>query len=80
MVDLCWFNSFRNYLLNFAGMSFFDAINNSMSNIASGGFSSKNESIGFWNDHPLIQYIIIFFMFLAGTNFVLIYFGLNWKI
>ena len=66
-------------LLTFAGMSFFDAINNSMSNIASGGFSSKNDSIGFWNDNPLIQYIIIFFMFLAGTNFVLIYFGLTGK-
>jgi trk system potassium uptake protein TrkH len=66
-------------LLTFAGMSFFDAINNSMSNIASGCFSSKNESIGFWNDNPLIQYIVIFFMFLAGTNFILIYFGLTGK-
>ena len=66
-------------LLKFAGMSLFDALNNSMSNIASGGFSTKNESIGFWNDSPLIQYIIIFFMFLAGTNFVLIYFGLTGK-
>ena len=66
-------------LLKLAGMSFFDAINNSMSNIASGGFSTKNESIGFWNDNPLVQYIIIFFMFLAGTNFVLIYFGLLGK-
>ena len=66
-------------LLKFAGMSLFDALNNSMSNIASGGFSTKNESIGFWNDAPLIQYIIIFFMFLAGTNFVLIYFGLTGK-
>jgi len=67
-------------LLNLAGMSFFDAINNSMSNIASGGFSSRNASIGFWNDNPLIQYIIIVFMFLAGTNFVLIYFGLTGRI
>ena len=66
-------------LLTFAGMSFFDAINNSMSNIASGGFSTKNESIGFWNDNPLIQYIVIFFMFMAGTNFILIYFGLTGK-
>ena len=66
-------------LLKLAGMSLFDAINNSMSNIASGGFSSKNESIGFWNDNPLVQYIVIFFMFLAGTNFVLIYFGLTGK-
>ena len=64
-------------LLKLAGMNFFDAINNSMSNIASGGFSSKNESIAYWNDIPIIQYIIIFFMFLAGTNFILIYFGLT---
>ena len=66
-------------LLQVAGMSFFDAINHSMSTLSTGGFSTKNESIGFWNDSPLIQYIIIFFMFLAGTNFVLIYFGLTGK-
>ena len=66
-------------LLKLAGMSFFDAINNSMSNIASGGFSSKNESIAYWNDVPIIQYIIILFMFLSGTNFILIYFGLTGK-
>tara|TARA_B100001093_G_scaffold73206_1_gene63814 strand:- start:19513 stop:21009 length:1497 start_codon:yes stop_codon:yes gene_type:complete len=64
-------------LLKLAGMNFFDAINNSMSNIASGGFSSRNESIAYWNDVPIVQYIIIFFMFLAGTNFILIYFGLT---
>ena len=67
-------------LLNIAGMSFFDALNNSMSNIASGGFSTKNESIAHWNNIPVIQYIIVFFMFLAGTNFILIYFGLIGKI
>jgi len=66
-------------LLTFAGMSFFDAINHSMSNIASGGFSTKNDSLGFWNDQPLIQYIVIFFMFIAGTNFVLSYFGFKGK-
>ena len=46
-----------------------------MSNIASGGFSTKNASIGHWNTNPLIQYIIVFFMFIAGTNFVLSYFA-----
>ena len=67
--------------LKLAGMSFFDAINHSMSNIASGGFSTKNESLAYWNSNPLIQYIVIFFMFVAGTNFVLSYFGfkLNFK-
>ena len=65
--------------LQLAGMSFFDAINHSMSNIASGGFSTKNASLGHWNSNPLIQYIVIFFMFLAGTNFVLSYFGFKFN-
>jgi trk system potassium uptake protein TrkH len=61
-------------LLWIAGMSFFDAINHAMSTVSTGGFSTKNSSIAFWNDQPLIQYIISFFMLLAGTNFVLSYF------
>ena len=73
------FTIIETLLLTFAGMSVFDAINHSMSNIASGGFSTKNESLGFWNDQPLIQYIVIFFMFIAGTNFVLSYFGFKGK-
>ena len=66
-------------LLNFAGMSLFDAINHSMSNIATGGFSTKNDSISHWNSIPLIQYIIVFFMILAGTNFLLIYLSIIGK-
>ena len=73
------FTLLETVLLTFAGMSLFDAINHSMSNIASGGFSTKNASLGFWNDQPLIQYIVIFFMFIAGTNFVLSYFGFKGK-
>ena len=67
-------------LLNFAGMSFFDAINNSMSTIATGGFSTKNASIAYWNYNPIIQYIIIFFMFISGANFVLSYFAFTGRI
>ena len=67
------------FLLYFAGMSFFDAMNHSMSTLSTGGFSTKNTSISFWNDQPLIQYIIISFMFLAGTNFVISYFALTRK-
>ncbi|MGJ8667512.1 MAG: TrkH family potassium uptake protein [Patiriisocius sp.] len=62
-------------LLKFAGMSFFDAINHSLSTLSTGGFSTKNDSVAHWNDNPLIQYIIIVFMFLAGTNFVLSYYA-----
>ena len=64
-------------LLKFAGMGYFDAINHAMSTLSTGGFSTKNASIAHWNDQPVIQYIIIFFMFVAGTNFVLSYYAVK---
>jgi trk system potassium uptake protein TrkH len=67
-------------LLKVAGMSFFDAINHSMSTLSTGGFSTKNASVAYWNDKPMIQYIIIAFMFLAGTNFVLSYYAFKGKV
>ncbi len=67
-------------LLKLAGMSFFDAINHSLSTLSTGGFSTKNLSVAYWNDAPVIQYIIIVFMFLAGTNFVMSYFALTGKV
>ncbi len=67
-------------LLKLAGMSFFDAINHSLATLSTGGFSTKNLSLAFWNDQPLIQYIVILFMFLAGTNFVLSYFAFKGKV
>lgn len=66
--------------LNLAGMSFFDAINHSMSTLSTGGFSTKNASLAHWNDTPLIQYIVMVFMFLAGTNFVLSYFAFKGRV
>ena len=67
-------------LLKLAGMNLFDAINHSMATLSTGGFSTKNASIAYWNHQPLIQYIIIVFMFLAGGNFVLSYFAFKGKI
>jgi trk system potassium uptake protein TrkH len=66
-------------LLKVAGMSFFDAINHSLSTLSTGGFSTKNASVAYWNDSPVIQYIIMIFMFLAGTNFILSYFAFKTK-
>ena len=66
-------------LLKLAGMGYFDAINHAMSTLSTGGFSTKNASIAHWNDQPLIQYIIIVFMLVAGTNFVLTYFAFKGK-
>jgi trk system potassium uptake protein TrkH len=68
------FTLLETILLTFFGMSFFDAINHSMSNIASGGFSTKDNSLAYWNSQPIIQYVVIIFMFIAGTNFVLSYY------
>ncbi len=67
-------------LLKLAGMSFFDAINHALCTLSTGGFSTKDASIAHWNGEPIIQYIIIIFMFLAGTNFVLSYFAFKGKI
>ncbi len=67
-------------LLKVAGMSFFDAINHSLATLSTGGFSTKNASLAHWNDQPLIQYIVIVFMFLAGSNFVLSYFAFKGKV
>ncbi|WP_289043192.1 potassium transporter TrkG [uncultured Olleya sp.] len=67
-------------LLKVAGMNFFDAVNHSMCTLSTGGFSTKNASVAYWNNKPIIQYIIIFFMFLAGSNFVLSYFAFKGKV
>ena len=67
-------------LLYLAGMSIFDALNHAMSTMASGGFSTKNISLAHWNHLPWVHYIIMVFMFLAGSNFVLSYFAFTGKI
>ena len=74
------FTAAETIALNLAGMSFFDAINHAMSTLSTGGFSTKNTSIAHWNDTPVIQYIIMFFMLLAGMNFVLSYFAFKGKV
>lgn len=63
-------------LLLFGGMNFFDAVCHSFTTMASGGYSTKQASIAYWNS-PYIQYVITFFMFLAGVNFSLLFFALK---
>jgi len=69
------YTALETLLLKLAGMNFFDALNHAMSTLSTGGFSTKNASVAYWNDNPLIQWIIVVFMFLAGANFVLSYFA-----
>jgi trk system potassium uptake protein TrkH len=65
-------------LLLFGGMSLFDAVNHSFATVATGGFSTKQASVGYW-DSAYIQYIISIFMILSGINFSLYYFGFKNK-
>ncbi len=65
-------------LLTAGKMELFDSICHSLTTMATGGFSTKNASIGFYSS-SYIQYVIIFFMFLAGVNFALSYMVLKLK-
>ncbi len=65
-------------LLMIAGLNFFDAINHSLTTMATGGFSTKNASTAYFTS-PFVQYILVFFMFFAGMNFTLHYFAFHGK-
>jgi trk system potassium uptake protein TrkH len=54
-------------LLWFGGMPLFDSVCHSFATVATGGFSTKNDSIAGYS--PFIQYTIAFFMLLSGINF-----------
>ena len=64
------------FILWAEGMNSFEAVNHAMTTFATGGFSTKNASIGYF-ESPLIQYTIILFMFISATNFTLIYFAIK---
>jgi trk system potassium uptake protein TrkH len=53
-----------------AGMTPFDAVTHSFATVATGGFSTHDASIGYFNS-PWIETVAIVFMFLGGVNFAL---------
>ncbi len=57
-------------LLALGGMDLFDSVCHTFGTMATGGFSTKNASIGHY-ESEYIQWIIILFMFIAGVNFTL---------
>lgn len=57
-------------LLFLAGMTVFDAINHSLTTLPTGGFSTHSESIGHFHK-PVIELVIIIFMLVGGTSFIL---------
>lgn len=58
--------------LLFVGVSLFDAITHSFATIATGGFSTKNTSIAYFNS-PVVESIIMIFMLLSGIHFGLLF-------
>lgn len=61
-------------LLIAGGMTFYEALLHSFSTMATGGFSSHNASVGYY-ESAYIEWVITIFMLLAGMNFGL-YYGL----
>lgn len=50
------------------GLTFLDAIDTSFSTIATGGFSTKDASIAYYNN-PVLELVIAFFMIISSANF-----------
>ena len=67
-------------LLKVGGMGLFDAVCHSMTTTATGGFSTKQESIAYWHS-PYIEYVVSLFMLLSAINFSLyiVAIGGSWK-
>lgn len=60
------------------GMPTFDALCHAISSVATGGFSTKSQSLGYWHSVP-IDIITIVLMVLGGTNFMASMFALRGK-
>jgi trk system potassium uptake protein len=66
------FSAAQVIMLVFGGMSFFDALCHAFTTMPTGGFSTRNASIGQF-DSLYIDIVIIIFMLIAGINFSLHY-------
>jgi len=71
----CCLTILLSVVLKLEGMTWFDAICHAFGTMATGGFSTLNASLGGFGS-PAIEYTVIVFMILAGTNFTLLYFAL----
>ena len=56
------------------GMPAFDAINYSLCTTATGGYGTHSALLGDYYHSPAIEYVLIFFMFISGVNYTLIYY------
>lgn len=65
-------------LLMLGGMGWFDSVCHAFSTTGTGGFSTKQASVAYYNS-PYIEYVISAFMFVSGINFTLLLFFVNRK-
>jgi trk system potassium uptake protein TrkH len=56
-------------LLKYFGMGWFDAINHAFSTISTGGFSTKNNSLGYFHGSAIV-WTTTLFMIISGINFL----------
>ena len=64
------------FLLYFEGLTLFDALNHTLTLVSTGGFSTHDASISYFSGFRhgvLIEYTMIIFMLMGGTNFLLHY-------
>ena len=64
------------FLLWIGPMDAFDSICHALATMSTGGYSTKQASIAYWNS-PYLEYVLSIFMFIGGTNFALIFFLLK---
>jgi trk system potassium uptake protein TrkH len=67
---------FFTFLLWMGPMDFFDAINHAMAGISTGGCSTKNASLAYW-DSAYIEYVMMFCMCIGGMKLPLLFFALK---
>ena len=72
------FTAVETIALKLAGMTFTDALSHAFATLGTGGFSTRNSSIGAYNS-VAIDVIIMIFMFLAGINFSLYFYIITRK-
>ena len=65
-------------LLMLGGMNWFDSVCHAFATTGTGGFSTKQASVAYYNS-PYIEYVISIFMFISGINFTLLLFFVNRK-
>ena len=64
------------FLLWMGPMDIFDAVNHALTTVSTGGYSTRNASIAYWQS-SYIEYIVMIFMFIGSVSMTLLYFFLK---